>query len=86
MVEQLVETPAPGATRQPNRVNVLPGCHLTPGDLDELREILDAFGLACRRSCRISPARWTAMCPTISRPTTIGGITLDEIASMGRSA
>ncbi len=26
------------------RVNVLPGCHLTPGDIDELRDIIEDFG------------------------------------------
>ncbi len=29
----------------PSRVNVLPGCHLTPGDIDELRTIIEDFGL-----------------------------------------
>ena len=29
----------------PQRVNVLPGCHLTPGDIDELRDIIEDFGL-----------------------------------------
>jgi nitrogenase molybdenum-iron protein alpha/beta subunit len=24
---------------------VLPGCHLTPGDIDELRQLIEAFGL-----------------------------------------
>jgi len=42
MVEQLV--PAGVAPRLANQVNVLPGCHLTPGDLDELRDILAASG------------------------------------------
>jgi len=23
----------------------LPGCHFTPGDIDEVREIIEAFGL-----------------------------------------
>ena len=33
MVEQLVETPPLGAARDAKRINVLPGSHLTPGDL-----------------------------------------------------
>src|ERR1700758_2850601 len=43
-VDVLVETPKSDARRDPKSVNVLPGCHLTPGDLDELRTILEDFG------------------------------------------
>src|SRR6516164_1864306 len=45
IVETLVEAPRNAARRDPARVNVLPGCHLTPGDLDELRALIEAFGL-----------------------------------------
>lgn len=45
-VEKLVSVlPEPGVARRPGRVAVLPGSHLTPGDLEELREIVEAFGL-----------------------------------------
>jgi nitrogenase molybdenum-iron protein NifN len=45
MVEQLVPPMPEASPRLADRVNVLPGCHLTPGELDELRDILAAFGL-----------------------------------------
>src|SRR5271165_6138633 len=45
MAEVLVETPAANAVRDASRINILPGSHLTPGDLEELRDIVEAFGL-----------------------------------------
>jgi len=45
MIEVLVDKPANAARRDSTRVNVLPGCHMTPGDLDELRTIIEDFGL-----------------------------------------
>ena len=42
-VQMLVSTlPAQQVEKRPRQVNVLPGCHLTPGDLEELREIIEA--------------------------------------------
>jgi len=43
LVQQVPQDEA--APRAPQRINVLPGCHLTPGDIDELRELVEAFGL-----------------------------------------
>lgn len=42
MIGQLSE---PGAARDPRRVNLLAGSHLSPGDLDELRDLVEGFGL-----------------------------------------
>ncbi|WOH64107.1 nitrogenase iron-molybdenum cofactor biosynthesis protein NifN [Bradyrhizobium sp. BWA-3-5] len=84
MVEVLVEAPAVQAERDPARVNVLPGCHLTPGDLDELRTILEDFGL----KPSILPDLAGSLdghIPEEFTPTTIGGIGVDEVASMGRA-
>jgi nitrogenase molybdenum-iron protein NifN len=45
-VATLVSTlPAPRCEARADTVNVLPGSHLTPGDIDELRELIEAFGL-----------------------------------------
>ena len=35
LVSKLPEPPAADAARDPNRVVVLPGSHITPGDIDE---------------------------------------------------
>jgi nitrogenase molybdenum-iron protein NifN len=66
-------------------VNVLPGSHLTPGDLDELRDIFEAFGLEPLFLPDLSGSLDGHM-PEDFTPTTIGGISVEDIASMGRSA
>ena len=84
MVEQLV-LPVPFNTpRVPDRVNVLPGCHLTPGDLDELRDIFAAFGLEALILPDLSGSL-DGHVPADFSPTTNGGITTAQIASMGCS-
>lgn len=45
-VEALMKAlPEPGRTPRDGRVALLPGSHLSPGDIDELREMVEAFGL-----------------------------------------
>ena len=84
MVEQLVLPTPDDAPRLANRVNLLPGCHLTPGDLDELRDILAAFGLEALILPDLSGSL-DGHVPADFSPTTNGGITTAEIATMGRS-
>ncbi|OKO72271.1 MULTISPECIES: nitrogenase iron-molybdenum cofactor biosynthesis protein NifN [unclassified Bradyrhizobium] len=84
MVEVLVETPSVEAPRDPARVNVLPGCHLTPGDLDELRNILEDFGLQPSFLPDVAGSL-DGHIPDEFTPTTIGGIGVDEVAAMGRA-
>ncbi|MGA7809177.1 nitrogenase iron-molybdenum cofactor biosynthesis protein NifN [Bradyrhizobium sp.] len=85
MVEVLVEKPASAARRDPTRVNVLPGCHLTPGDLDELRTILEDFGLEPSFLPDLAGSL-DGHIPDEFTPTTIGGIGVDEVATMGQAA
>ncbi len=85
MVEVLIETPAANAVHDANRVNMLPGCHLTPGDLEELREIVEAFGLVPSFLPDLSGSL-DGHIPDDFTPTTIGGISIEEIASMGSAA
>ncbi len=85
MVEVLVETPKNAARRDPRRVNVLPGCHLTPGDLDELRTIIEDFGLEPSFLPDLAGSL-DGHIPDEFVPTTIGGIGVDEIATMGQAA
>ncbi|MCC8954537.1 nitrogenase iron-molybdenum cofactor biosynthesis protein NifN [Bradyrhizobium sp. Pear77] len=84
IVEMLVEGPNVNGLRDPSRVNVLPGCHLTPGDLDELRAILEDFGL---RPCFLPDLAGSldGHIPDEFTATTFGGIGVGEIASMGRA-
>jgi nitrogenase molybdenum-iron protein NifN len=85
MVEVLVETSKPDARRDPRRVNILPGCHLTPGDLDELRTILEDFELVPSFLPDLAGSL-DGHIPDEFVPTTIGGIGVDEIATMGQAA
>ncbi|WP_426441223.1 nitrogenase iron-molybdenum cofactor biosynthesis protein NifN [Bradyrhizobium genosp. P] len=84
MVELLVARPAAEAKRDPARVNVLPGCHLSPGDLDELRTILEDFGLKPAFLPDLAGSL-DGHIPEEFTPTTIGGIGVDDVASMGQS-
>ncbi|MBR1163241.1 nitrogenase iron-molybdenum cofactor biosynthesis protein NifN [Bradyrhizobium elkanii] len=84
IVELLVEGPNVNGLRDPSRVNVLPGCHLTPGDLDELRAILEDFGLRPSFLPDLAGSL-DGHIPDDFTPTTNGGIGVDEIASMGRA-
>ncbi|MDF3809077.1 nitrogenase iron-molybdenum cofactor biosynthesis protein NifN, partial [Rhodopseudomonas sp. BAL398] len=82
MVDLLVAQPAPNASRDRARINVLPGSHLTAGDIDELRDIIEAFGLRPTFLPDISGSL-DGHVPDDFTPTTHGGVAVDEIAAMG---
>ncbi len=84
MVEEFVTAPADGR-RGSRHVNVLPGSHLTPGDIEELRDIVEAFGLYPLFLPDLSGSL-DGHIPDDFTPTTLGGISLEEIAQMGASA
>ena len=65
-------------------MNVLPGCHLTPGDLEELRDVIEAFGLEPLFLPDLSGSL-DGHIPDEFTPTTLGGIGLVEIRAMGSS-
>jgi len=82
MIEVLVDKPANAARRDSTRVNVLPGCHMTPGDLDELRTIIEDFGLEPSFLPDLAGSL-DGHIPDEFTPTTIGGIGVEEVATMG---
>jgi len=82
MVEALIDAPKTAARRDPTRVNVLPGCHLTPGDIDELRTIIEDFGLEPAFLPDLAGSL-DGHIPDEFTPTTIGGIGVEEVATMG---
>ena len=82
MVEVLVDAPEAEAPRDAAKIAVLPGCHLTPGDLDELRDIIEAFGLNPVFLPDISGSL-DGHIPEDFTPTTLGGVGVDEIAALG---
>ncbi|MEY2891987.1 MAG: hypothetical protein RJA98_1895 [Pseudomonadota bacterium] len=74
--------PEPDQTTVPGRVAVLPGAHLTPGDLEELREIISSFGLTPIIAPDVSgsldghiPDDWLG--------TTLGGTPLADLKALG---
>ncbi|PWB84412.1 MAG: nitrogenase iron-molybdenum cofactor biosynthesis protein NifN [Methylocystaceae bacterium] len=85
LVETFVaENPAP-VKRAPERVNVLPGCHLTPGDIDELRDIIECFGLQPSFLPDLSGSL-DGHLPEDFTPTTLGGASRESMAAMGSAA
>jgi nitrogenase molybdenum-iron protein NifN len=87
-VAKLVETFVPEgipSRRIPQKVNVLAGCHLTPGDIDELRDIIVSFGLEPTFLPDISGSL-DGHIPDDFTPTTLGGVSKEDIAAMGTAA
>jgi len=70
---------------QPSQVTLLPGCHLTPADIDELRELIESFGLSAIVLPDISGSL-DGHIPPDWRGTTLGGTTLEQIRAAGASA
>ncbi len=86
LIEELVE-PAPASPdvrETARRIAVLPGSHLTPGDVEEVREIIETFGLRPSFLPDLSGSL-DGHIPDDFTPTTLGGIGVDEIAGLGSS-
>jgi nitrogenase molybdenum-iron protein NifN len=81
IVETIVEPHTEGAWRS-RKVNVLPGCHLSPGDIEELREMIESFGLRAHFLPDLSGSL-DGHIPENFTPTTLGGISIAEIRAMG---
>ena len=85
IVEELVKGPVNPARRDSSRVNVLPGSHLTPGDIEELRAIIEDFGLEPTFLPDLGGSL-DGHIPDDFTPTTIGGVGVDEISTMGQAS
>jgi nitrogenase molybdenum-iron protein NifN len=70
---------------QAGQVTLLPGCHLSPGDIDELREIIEAFGLSVIVLPDVSGSL-DGHIPPDWRGTTLGGTSLEQVRAAGASA
>ena len=80
IVKELAE-PGPKIAGQ---VNILAGSHLTPGDIEEIREIVEAFGLKPIILPDLSGSM-DGHVPDNFSPTTLGGTTLTELRITGAS-
>ena len=84
MIKAQVPTSTPLTQKNPKQVNLLVGCHLTPADIEELRDIVESFGLSAIVLPDVSGSL-DGHIPDGFSPTTIGGTTLAEMRSMGAS-
>ncbi len=82
LVDGLAE-PAPARREPLPRIALLPGVHLTPGDVDHLKDMVEAFGLEAVALPDLSTSL-DGQVPETYVPTTLGGTTPDEIRSLGR--
>jgi len=88
MVETLVPSAEDAGTvpgRRQRQVNVLPTSSLTPGDLEVLKEMLEAFELRPLLLPDISDALDGHLTSNDFNPLTIGGTPVSEVALMGDS-
>jgi nitrogenase molybdenum-iron protein NifN len=84
MIEELIKAPVSQITR-PRHVNVLPGSHLTPGDIDELRDIIESFSLDPVFLPDLSGSLGGHI-PAEFTPTTLGGCSLEQARTMASAS
>jgi len=84
-VEAILNTLPEGGETVPGQVNLLPGAHLTPADVEEIRELIEAFGLTVLTIPDISNAMDGHIDEVVS-PLSTGGIPVEAIRRAGRSA
>jgi nitrogenase molybdenum-iron protein NifN len=83
-VAKIVKELAEPGQKIAGQVNVLAGSHLTPGDIEEIREIVEAFGLKPIILPDLSGSM-DGHVPDNFSPTTLGGTTLTELRMTGSS-
>lgn len=83
-VEAIVSSLAEGGPVVADQINLLPGAHLTPADVEELKELVESFGLTVLTIPDISNAMDGHIDDVVSALST-GGISVEEIRKAGRS-
>jgi nitrogenase molybdenum-cofactor synthesis protein NifE len=83
-VEAIVATLAEGGERIPGQVNLLPGAHLTPADVEEVKRLVESFGLTVLTIPDIANALDGHIDDEVS-PLSTGGVPVEEIRRAGRS-
>jgi nitrogenase molybdenum-cofactor synthesis protein NifE len=83
-VEAILATLPEGGTAVAGQVNLIPGSHLTPADVEEVRELMEAFGLTVLTIPDISRAMDGHIDEEVS-PLSTGGIPVEAIRQAGRS-
>jgi nitrogenase molybdenum-cofactor synthesis protein NifE len=83
-VEAITASLAAGGETIPGQVTLLPGSHLTPADVEEVKELVESFGLTVVAVPDISNALDGHIDDTVS-PLSTGGVPVDAIRTIGRS-
>jgi nitrogenase molybdenum-cofactor synthesis protein NifE len=83
-VESIVSTLAEGGETIPDQVNLLPGAHLTPADVEEVKRLIEGFGLTVLTIPDVANALDGHIDDEVS-PLSTGGIPVEEIRKAGRS-
>jgi len=83
-VEAILGTLAAGGDRIPGQVTLLPGAHLTPTEVEELKGLVEAFGLTALAVPDPSCALDGHVGDEVS-PLSTGGVPVEAIRSAGRS-
>ncbi len=84
-VEAIVSTLPEGGETIKDQINLLPGSHMTPADVEELKEIIESFGLIVLTVPDIANALDGHIYDEVS-PLSTGGITVEAIRKAGQSA
>lgn len=83
-VEAIVATLPEGGELIEDQVNFLPGSHLTPADVEEIKELIESFGLTVLTIPDIANAMDGHIDDVVS-PLSTGGIRVEAIRRAGRS-
>ena len=89
IIEELVPAAADAGTlpgRRQRQVNVLAGSHLTPGDIEHLKEVIELFGLRPLVIPDLSDSLDGHLTEQEFSPLTIGGALVGELATLGDAA
>ncbi len=88
-VKGIIETVVPADTtrvgKRKKQVNVLAGSHLTPGDLEHIQDLVEAFGLRPVLVPDISGSLDGHLTDMQFSPVTVGGTPVSDIATLGES-
>jgi nitrogenase molybdenum-iron protein NifN len=85
MIDVLVPESARAGKRH-KQVNVLAGSLLTPGDLEHIKELIEAFGLRPLLLPDLSDSLDGHLTDQESSPLTVGGTSVSEIVTLGEAA
>ncbi|TCJ11677.1 nitrogenase iron-molybdenum cofactor biosynthesis protein NifN [Parasulfuritortus cantonensis] len=85
IVEYVVPADTSRVGKRKKQVNVLAGAHLTPGDLEHVLDLVEAFGLRAVLLPDVSGSLDGHLTDADFSPLTVGGTTVSDIEAMGES-